>query len=110
SGLSSSSSSSSSSSKSSAIVAKKRGGNTTEDNNTNETAVTSQSSSSSQSRQQQQLQYSHITSREVVDLKRWYCHTRNLQRLHKRRRLLQGEGWKLVIDEGTQVPFWYNYD
>ena len=51
-----------------------------------------------------------ISKREVLKLRKWYERERILQQRERRKRVLTGAGWSLVIDPLTRIPFWYNDD
>lgn len=51
-----------------------------------------------------------LTKREISHQKKWYQSERIIRNRARRRRLLTGAGWSLIIDPLTSVPFWYNDD
>ena len=57
-----------------------------------------------------ELLATNLTRGEVNRLQRWYQVERVRRNRERRRRLLTGAGWSLVIDPVSSVPFWYNDD
>lgn len=57
-----------------------------------------------------ELLAANLTQEEVLDLQQWYGQERKRRARELQRRKLTGAGWSLVVDDLTQVPFWYNED
>lgn len=57
-----------------------------------------------------ELLATNLSKENAIALKSWFMKERGRVKRDRRRRIMTGEGWSLVIDPATKVPFWYNED